>query len=161
MISPATSLDLSINADWLDCSTGAVATGIEQSGNGQITRVYYESYGNPEDDIGDRDSDSNKPVSRRMLTLRAIDVIPFTSDTYPTVVLVDDDGTSFYLTQLNRVAEYPSLDHAEIERDMKDADTEHVLAVQDGDKLVPIGVHVALAIPDHERMSPQLASTTE
>ena len=71
MISPATSLDLSINADWLDCSTGAVATGIEQSGNGQITRVYYESYGNPEDDIGDRDSDSNKPVSRRMLTLTA------------------------------------------------------------------------------------------
>ena len=157
MLPNATPIHMRSNPDWLDCSTGAVQAGIEQSGNGQITQLYYESYGDPANDPGTRDGDRYE--HRRMLTLRAIDVIPFTSDKRPTIVFVDDDGKSFYLTQLNRVREYPSLDYPDIEQDIRENNTDEVLVVQDGDELVPIGVHVALAIPDHERMSPQLATS--
>lgn len=139
---------------WLDCNIGTVEAGINQSGAGQITRVYYEAYGNPADTIGQRDG--TKPTNRLMLTLRAIDLIPFPNDKWPTVSFVGKDGTSFYLTQLNHVREYPILGDSELEHDIRANDDTSLLMVQTDDGVKIVGVDVSLAVPDDKRMSPQL-----
>lgn len=163
MLSNTPGLELSINTNWLDCDIGTVTSGIEKSTNGQITRLFYESYGNPDDDPGYQDCCGDSE-HRRMVTLRAIDSIPFASDKAPTLVFKDSDNNSFYLTPLNNIRNYPPLacapDILHLQ-DMRESDKEMVLAVQDGHELIPIGVNVALAIPDHTRMSPQLASTKQ
>lgn len=149
----ATEVTVKNNPDWLDCSLGAVKSGISKSNNGQITRLYYESYGNPAEDPGNQDGGT---PHRRMITLRAIDVIPFKQNEKPTVVFVDDNGTSFYLTQLNKIKDQPSFEDPVIEDEMRKRSPSEILTIQHDNELVPIGVNVALAIPDNKVMSPQL-----
>jgi len=132
--------------EWLDCSTGVVASGVQQNKSGQLTRLYYESYGNPADDVGEHDTG---PETRRKIDLRAIEAIPFASDPTPTIIFRDETGRRYYRAPFNRIM-----------ADCADGDTSPTLAVRDGDELAPIGRHVALAIPDHAQMSPQLRTVT-
>jgi hypothetical protein len=134
-------MEIDMKYDWLDCSTGAVVAGIRQSESGQLTRMYYESYGNPADDPGDHDEPGHE--IRRVITLRATEAVPLGFTRITTIVFRDDDDGERYVFSKGKYLR---------------ADEEGgVLARVDGEDLVPIGLRVAFAIPDHGRMSPQLA----
>ena len=154
------SIPVSGNTEWSDCSRGVVTRGIDLVEKGQLTRLYYESYGDPATNPGDRDTTG--PAWRLQLTLRAIEYVPYTNGG-ETIIFQDNEGKRYYLTQFDRVREYPEPDVKEytkhIEYHQKMDSQRTVLAVKDenGDGLSTIGVKVALAIPENKNMSPQFA----
>lgn len=149
------SIDIAIEVDeWIP--TSAIATGIDQTDEGQLTRLYFESYGDPASTPGEPDGDSGH---WRTIVLRAVEYITFTNDNRPTVIFKGETGKRFVLTAFSNVRDYGDMDPvvAEILRREDEHESMEVLAIQDNDQLIPIGTTVSMAIPDNKVMSPHLS----
>ncbi len=131
----------------LDCDSDTIVAGVRESESGQLTRLYFEAPGGLT--IGAHDKG---PEYRRVLDLRATEAIGSASDPNATIIFADKEGTRYIYTKRYHVESPP-----EVGRELlPDSIEDYVLvrAGEDGRKIV--GNHVAFAIPNHRKLSPQL-----